>query len=189
MGEVHAWIATGLLAFVLIVATVTDLRSGKVYNWLTYPSMAVGLALAGIFGALGEPGLLGGLAASALAMLVGLIGLGIIAGAGGIGWGDVKLLGAVGALGASWQIVLSTLVYALLVALAIALAMMIRHRLVRRTFSRLLGALLMRSAKVKAELPEDSPRIPFALALLIGGLLAAAEVLLDVQTPWRPDWR
>lgn len=188
MGEVHDWIAVGVLALVLVAATVTDLRSGKVYNWLTYPSMAVGLVLAGIFGALGEPGVLGGVQAAAIAMMLGLIGLGIIAGAGGIGWGDVKLLGAIGAISASWQVVLSTVVYSLIIGALLAVAVMIRSGIVRRTFARLFGAALMASARVKAEFPDDSPRIPFALALLAGGLLAAAEVLLDLQTPWRPDW-
>jgi hypothetical protein len=47
---------------------------------------------------------------------------------------------------------------------------------------------MLASARVRSEMPQDSPRVPFALALLIGGVLAAAEVLLDLRTPWRPDW-
>mgnify|MGYP006434956027 CR=1 FL=1 len=191
MGAVHAWAAIALLAVVLIIASVTDLRSGKVYNWLTYPSMLVGLALAGIFGALGGAGLAGawsGLQAAGLAMVLGLLAMGIIAAAGGIGWGDVKLLGGVGALSASWQVVLSTMVYALIVGALLAVVVMVRRGLVRRTFSRLFGAAMLASARVRSELPADSPRVPFALALCLGGLLAAAEVLLDLPTPWRPNW-
>jgi len=32
------------LAALLIAAAVTDVRTGKVFNWLTYPAVLVGLA-------------------------------------------------------------------------------------------------------------------------------------------------
>jgi len=191
MGAVHDWTAVALLAVALAIAAVTDLRSGKVYNWLTYPAMLAGLVLAGVFGALQGPVLAGawsGLQAAGLAAVLGLLAMGVIAAAGGIGWGDVKLLGGIGALSASWQVVLSTMVYALIVAALLAVGIMIRRGLVRRTFARLFGAAMLAGARVRSEMPADSPRVPFALALLVGGLLAAAEVLLDLPTPWRPNW-
>jgi prepilin peptidase CpaA len=184
MHSLHGPVAFAALAVVLIIAAVTDVRTGKVYNWLTLPAMAAGLVLGMVFAALGPAGLLGGLAASAVALVVGLVGLGLLALAKGIGWGDAKLLGAVGALGAHWHIVANTFVYAVVVAFVMAVVLMLRKGLVRRTASRLFGAALAAGAKVKTSF-ADSPRIPFAVALCIGGLVAGVELLLNVQTPWQ----
>ncbi|MFA7236528.1 MAG: hypothetical protein WC058_06665, partial [Phycisphaeraceae bacterium] len=87
-------------------------------------------------------------------------------------------------------IVASTAVYAMVVAAILAVIVMIRRRLVKQTFLRIFGAMLMLGARVKPDLRDDkSPRIPFAVALMIGGLLAAAEVLLKLPTPWAAGWR
>lgn len=187
----HSWIAFGLLLVLLVVAAVTDLRTGKVYNWLTLPAMLVGLILAAACGAgmLGGAGILVGLKASSIAMMAGLIGLGIVATAGGMGWGDVKLLGAYGAISASWQAVASAAIYSFVLAAFMAIIVMIRHRLIKRTMARLFGAAFMAAHKVKPDIPADSPRIPYALALAIGGLIAAGEVLLGWNTPWAAGWQ
>lgn len=180
-------IAFALLAFVLVTAGTTDCLTGKVYNWLTYPAMLAGVIFwtsAGFIqrgGAGAEHELflaLGGLAA-------GLIPFALIFLGGGLGGGDVKLMGAVGALSASWACVFSTAFYALLLAAAMAIVVMVRLGIVRRTLARLLGAALQAAARVKPDIPGDSPRIPFSLAIAIGGIIAAAEQLLQWQTPWR----
>jgi len=187
----HESIAFGLLAVVLLVAAVTDVRTGKVYNWLTLPSMGIGILLAVALGAYqgGQLMALDRFGDSVLAMFAGLLALGLVCGAGGMGWGDVKLLGAFGAICASWQCVVSALIYSFVIAAAMAIVVMIRHRLVKRTFARLFGAAVMATAKVKPEIPDDSPRIPYALALAIGGIVAAGEVLLGWNTPWAAGWQ
>ncbi len=187
----HDGTAFGLLAAMLIVASVTDVRSGKVYNWLTLPAAGIGIGLAVAFGVYhaGLEGALDGLRDSVLAMVAGLLILGLVCGAGGMGWGDVKLLGAFGAISASWQCVVSAMIYSFVIAALMALVVMIRHGLVKRTFARLFGAAMLASAKVKPEIPDDSPRIPYALALAVGGLIAAAEVLLGWHTPWAAGWQ
>jgi Flp pilus assembly protein protease CpaA len=83
------------------VAAVTDLKSGKIFNWCTYSACAWGLAiaLAGAadrhmahrLGALGPGACLGGLLACLFAMLV-------VHSLTGGGVGDVKLAGALGSL-------------------------------------------------------------------------------------------
>jgi len=182
------WIVMLILAGVLIPAAVMDVRTGKVFNVLTYSAMIGGLVLSTILGAI-HGSAINGLAASALAMFAALLGFGAIRMAGGLGWGDVKLMGAYGAIVASWQCLFSATVYAFVFGAILAVAVMIRHGLVKRTMSRLLGVALTAAARTSAELPDDSPRIPFAVAICLGGLLAAGEYFLGWQTPWRPaDW-
>lgn len=193
-----AWLATGLLTVVLVIAAATDVKTGKVFNWLTYPAMLGGLAFWTVAGGIGA-GLDGGPAGwaagsgnallSALgATLLGLIGFGLLVQAGGLGFGDVKLMGAVGALSGSWQCLFSTTVYAFALGLVLAIGVMIRKGLVKRTFHRLVNVLLSKAARAPATIPDDSPKLPFAVPIAIGGVLAAAEVLLGLDTPWAPKW-
>ena len=191
MEDVGNWIVLGVMTVVLVIAAITDVRTGKVYNRLTLSAMVLGLVLSGVRGAMtdGGAGALGMAGASAFAAGVALLGFGVLVLAtGGLGFGDVKLMGAVGAISASWQCVLSTTVYAFVVALLLGLAVMIRHGIVKRTAQRLLSVLLTRASRAEIDLPDDSPKVPFAVAVLVGGVLAGVEVLLGVVTPWSANW-
>ncbi len=168
-----------VLGAVLLVGAVTDVRTGKVYNWITYPAIAVGLighALVG--GVWGQEGARIGLAGS-------LAGLGVGFGpmlaawlAGGIGGGDAKLMGAVGALG-GWRFALAAMFYGLLVAAVMGLVVMLKQRIFRRTLMRVGRFLLLLVTPAKPGDPgtADSPKLPFGLALCIGGGMALAEIL------------
>lgn len=182
-------IAFGLMAVLLIAAAVADLRGGKIPNRLTYPGLLAGIAYWTIAGALsgGRAGALAGLRDSTLAMLAGFGVMFAIFLAGGMGGGDVKLVALVGAWTAKLVCVLGTLIYALVFGLLIAVFIMVRHGLVKRTLQRLWGAALTAAARVKPDIPADSPRVPFGLAICAGGLLAAAEHLLRMPVPW-PAW-
>lgn len=83
----------GLLLAFLVVATVTDVRSHRIYNWTTYPGMIVGL-LAVTWGNddhwLGFQESLGGFLACGFLMLFCLVLF-------DIGGGDVKLIAMMGA--------------------------------------------------------------------------------------------
>jgi len=81
-----------LLAFILIVASITDLRFHKIPNALTYPTMAV--ALMCHITTNGLNGLFFSSAGLALGIIIFIFPFLI----GGMGAGDVKLLGAVGAV-------------------------------------------------------------------------------------------
>lgn len=179
-------IAFGLMAVLLIAAAVSDLRSGKIPNKLTYPGLFAGIAYWTIAGALtaGRTGALEGFRDSALAMLMGFGVMFAIFLAGGMGGGDVKLVALVGAWTANLVCVLGTLIYALIAGVLIAIYFMIRYGLFKRTFQRLLGAALTAAARVKPDIPTDSPRVPFGVAICLGGLLAAAEHLLKIPVPW-----
>ena len=180
------WVAMAGLSAVLILAAAWDWRTGRVPNRLTYPAMLLGLVWAALTGAIagGAAGAGDGLARAVIAGGAGLLPFYVIFAAGGLGGGDAKLMGAVGAISASWRCVLATTVYAFVIGFVLAIVIMVHRGLVRRTFSRLLGAALTSSARVRPDLPDDSPRVPFALAIGLGGLVAGAEVLLNIPTPW-----
>ncbi|MCE9592520.1 MAG: A24 family peptidase [Planctomycetes bacterium] len=180
------WIAFGLLAVVLVTAAVTDCRTGKVYNALTYPAILAGLIFWSCTGYMqsGFAGLGTQFLHSLLALAAGYIPFALIFAAGGLGGGDVKLMSAVGAITAKPVCVLGTAFYALILAALFAIVLMIRKKIVRRTLSRLLGAALVLPVGVKPNLPNDSPRVPFAVAVCVGGLLAGTEHLLGVRLPW-----
>ncbi len=174
-------IAFALLTVVLIIAAVTDIRTGKVYNWLTYPAILLGLAFWCAAGWLGAPT---GLASALIGFAAGLIPFAIVYALGGLGGGDVKLMAAVGTVSASWEVVLGAAFYGLLLAGLYAVVLMIRRGLVKQTLRRIFGAALLASAKVRADLDRDSPRVPFAAAVAIAASVAGAEHLLDGHSPW-----
>jgi len=182
-----------LIAYVLVVAVaavcaITDVHSGKVLNRVTYPAMLVGLVFWAVAGGLiarssagagwGALWALGGWAAGAFPL--GLIALG----RAGIGMGDAKLAAAIGALSASWQMVLDSVVYALVVCLVWCVWIMVRHRIVKRTLSRLFGAAMLAGARAKVEFPDDSPRVPIGAAIAVGASVAGIEHLLGGELPW-----
>jgi len=103
-------VTTALLLGLLLVATFTDVRQRKIYNWTTYPGFLIALGLNGL-GTLLEIDAASGTGADV--RLYGLVGLPYSAGgfflcgavmlvcyvffAGGVGGGDVKLVAMIGA--------------------------------------------------------------------------------------------
>jgi len=174
-------IAFTLLTLVLLIAATTDCKHGKVYNKLTLPAIVVGLVfwlVAGLTG--GDRGITDAL----IGFASGLIPFAIIMMLGGLGGGDVKLMAAVGALSASWECVLSTAFYGMLMAMVLAVVIMIHAGVVKQTFSRILGALLSSAARVRPNLADTEHKVPFGAAVAVGGLIAGAEQLLGLVTPW-----
>ena len=172
-----AW-AYGLLLAVAAAAAVTDVRSGKIYNVITYPAIAAGLivhtALGGLAGDaahLGLAGSLAGLAAGFLPMLAACL-------AGGVGMGDAKLMAAVGAL-TGWRFALAAMFYGLIVAALLAIVVMIARRATRQTLGRiwrlLLAVVMPRGAWTQAG-GAPSAKVPIGLALSIGVVAALAEL-------------
>lgn len=94
-----------ILAAVLIAAVIIDLKERRIPNWLTLPSLAVGLALQAARG--GGEGLAAGLAGAA----AGAALLALPFALGWMGGGDIKLLAAIGAfMGAPFTVL--TLLFA-----------------------------------------------------------------------------
>jgi prepilin peptidase CpaA len=170
----------GVLAVALVVSAVTDVRSGKIRNYVTYPAIAIGLIghtlTSGIWQVddmrLGLVGALAGLGAGFVPMLLAYM-------AGGIGGGDAKLMGAVGAL-AGWRFVVAAMFYGFAVAAVMALYVMLKKRVARRTLLRVLRFALLLATPSRPADPAtaDSPKVAFGLALCIGAALALLEALL-----------
>ncbi|MCK5218073.1 prepilin peptidase [bacterium] len=80
-----------LLGLILLIAAFTDLRQHKVYNWLTFPGMLLGLGFH-----LTEQGL-PGLWFSLLGLLIGGLLFFPAFFWGGMGAGDIKLMAVIGA--------------------------------------------------------------------------------------------
>lgn len=193
MPTVFAILAYLLLLGVCVTGAVTDVRTKLVPNRLTFPAMLGGLLLwtvAGLMmgrGLLGEPGAIEGtLAGSFVALLAGLVPFVVLVFVGGLGMGDAKLMGAVGALSGQWQVVLGTAIYAILVAAVMGLITMVRTGRSRLTMYRLLGIALSRGKVVKPDEAPDTPTVPFAVAIAVGAAFAGAELMVGLwpKNPW-----
>ena len=76
---------------VLAIATVTDLRSHRIPNWLVLPFLIAGVIVSPVFHGLA------GLGQSLLGILLAASLLGVFCWLGGMGMGDLKLCAAIGA--------------------------------------------------------------------------------------------
>jgi prepilin peptidase CpaA len=187
------WIVYALLGCILLTAAAWDWRTHRIPNWLTYGAIVAGVALAIILGP-GDPKATGAAsfprdrvdcAAMALvSMGIGLLPMWVVFYFGGLGGGDVKLMGAVGAIVAQPECVLYAIAYSFIAAVLLAVVIMVQRRVVKRTFRRILSALLGALAGTHAPIPADGPRVPFAVAILIGGLLSGWEHVLHHALPW-----
>jgi len=179
--------AYGVLAVALVIASVTDVREGKVRNSVTYPAIVIGLIGHALVGGLGpgtDPklGLLGALAGFA----VGFVPLLLAWLAGGIGGGDAKLMGAVGAL-TGWRFTVAAMFYGFAIAVLMAVIVMLRRRIAKRTLLRIFRWLCLVFAPTGPVDPasEDSPKIAFGLALCIGAGIALLDVVFRTGTARR----
>lgn len=176
----HPWLRLDLILpdlvciLVCLAGAVTDLRTRRIPNWLTFPAIVVGLILnTALPSAFHGPveGFISALVGALLLLLVfGFLGL-----INFLGMGDVKLMTAVGAL-LRWPTALWAMVYVSLAGGAFAL--------VYALFGGHMGDVLRnvltigrRVVKRKAASEQPKPqlhRIPYAVPILIGAIWAAA---------------
>lgn len=187
--------ATLISAYLVILgvgaaASVTDIRTHRIPNKLTGFAMLGGMAfwlVAGLIegrGVIGtEQSIDGTLLASFLGLLCGLVPFGILATLGGLGGGDMKLMGAIGAWSAKWEVVLGTAIYAMLAGALMALVLMAYHKRIGLTLTRLFGIALTRGQAIQADDDATAPKVPFAIALAVGAAVAGAEHMLKLWPP------
>jgi Flp pilus assembly protein protease CpaA len=170
--------------FVLVVAAAyTDLVHGKVYNGFTYTGILLGLLISL---AVGKPAELAGGTPSPASSVVGLLlGSGVFYLAhiyGGVGMGDVKLMGAIGAL-TGWRFALVATFYSALAGAFLSIGVLVyRKRLLdglKNAFLALFAPGRLKDRKHVDGTPAVTGiTIPFGFATAIGTLVAYARLAL-----------
>ena len=173
------------LAIVLLWCAYTDYRERKVFNKITYPSVFIGLAVHAI--ALGVDGLLDGLLAAGVTLVIGLFLLAIRV----IGAGDIKLLIVVGAFlgpqGLGEVTFYSVLAGAIggLVASAFNGYLVEMFKSLGRFFRGIYRFILYKDAIMLEKLSRDERSwIPFAIAILVGGILTWTDAVYKWPQLW-----
>jgi prepilin peptidase CpaA len=165
---------SAVIALVIVsTAVVTDIRSRRIPNWLTFPSVAIGLLYHGITGGFQ------GLAFSALGLVLGYAMFMVFYFLAGMGAGDVKLMGAVGALLGPYGVILSALFTALAGGIYAVVLLTWCNRL-GETVSRyrVMVWWLVSTGKIVYVPPpagKELPALCYGVPIAIGTVLAVAK--------------
>lgn len=157
------------LLTLLAIGAVSDWRRAKIPNWLTYSGMAGGLLLHVL-----ESGV-GGLGMSAGGMVVGMglfLGFYVL---GGMGAGDVKLMGLVGGFVGIPQILPVAVAIALFggaYALAVAIGSWGIREGVNRVFSVFLACALTGGIRRACSPPDAQPKLRYGVVIALGTAVA-----------------
>ena len=163
------WILAAAFA---VTAGITDFRNRKIPNWLTYPAIPIAILLHWITA--------GGHAAL-LSLAGAAVGLGVLLPfvlLGGLGGGDWKLVGALGAFFEPRGLV-PVLILTVMINGIIALGLVLWKKRVGQT-ARNLGRITVSMFKFRApgaDLSVDNPeaeKVPFGIAAAIATLLYVA---------------
>jgi prepilin peptidase CpaA len=167
---IHGALAYPLLAFLALVAAC-DVRTRRIPNALSLPAILAGLAINGALA--GAPGLL----ASAAGLLTATALLFVPFALGGIGGGDVKMMGAVGAF-VGPRLVLAAMACGMILGGIVMVGVLARRGLLGEklmgTFVMLRSAVVTRSiAPLRA--PATDPgaiALPYSVPLALGTVAA-----------------
>lgn len=150
-----------LILVVVVIAVVTDVRSRRIPNSLTFPAMAFGLALnawwSGLHGLLLA---LGGLLLGAALFFVPVA-------AGGRGAGDLKLVAAVGALG-GLSFVFWCVLFASMAGGIFAVALL----LIKKRFFTVVNGWILDLYVQQLPRATSNIRLPYAIPIALGAVAA-----------------
>lgn len=151
----------------LIAAAFTDLKWRTIPNALTLGATAIAFFIS-VFAA-GWHGVL----FCGLGWTIGFVPFYVLFRLGGLGGGDVKLMGAVGALGGP-KLVIMSFWYTSLIGFLMAIAVLVRNHKIEwgvRQTKRLLASLAGRASRPQIKEP-GALTIPYGLAIVFGSYLA-----------------
>ena len=159
-----------LLLCMLIIAVITDIRSHRIPNWLTFPAMIAGVGYNVI--SAGTAGLIFGVGG----LLLGMGLLIIFYAMGGMGAGDVKLMGAVGSIIGPQMVIWATVYTALAGGIYAAGLLLFHPRLKdrRMAFAQALkNFILFRNFNYNKPIQEQTvPKLCYAVAIASGAIMA-----------------
>lgn len=160
---------------VMLIATISDIRSRRIPNWLVVPFLLAGVTVSGITHGWR------GLAQSLLGVLLAALLLGILYWLGGMGLGDVKLCAAVGAWIGPQQLMLALVVMGLAGGV-MALFWAVRGGFLKESLSGagdLVFGMRKRGLRPHPTLVLGNPcarKMPYAPAIAIGTLFSFFSV-------------
>jgi prepilin peptidase CpaA len=164
-GNAGSMSALLVLAVMLVIAVYMELKEKRIPNWLTLSGMALGLLFGYMHGTAAFWFSLGGL-------VIGFGFLFIFYVFGGLGGGDVKLMGAAGALLGA-DLIKPALVYTAFIGAFLAVMMVIWRKDFWTRIGRGLQPLAFWRKKGAEQSAPSSPiAVPYGVAIAVGCLLA-----------------
>lgn len=157
-----------ILAILLGISIVTDLRSRRIPDALTLPALGLALLARLLLAGWNGPR---GLAVGVVGALAGWVAFRLIAWRGGMGLGDVKLMAAVGAA-LGWPLVLRALLFTALAGGVQALVVAVGSGRLGPVLGAA-GRFLLRgfgSARREGE-PARGQAVPYAIAIAAGTIV------------------
>ena len=184
LSAIQSGVINVVLVWLLVTCFVTDWREGKIFNKVTFPSMAAGLVLCGAFGLVNGKGAVG----FQWALLGWAVGMGIQWVPFMLGFakaGDVKLLAAVGAL-KGWAFCVCGFLYG---AVAFALLMPFLAKKgelhgVAQTIKNYARAAAVTQSAPQAPEPTVRRHLPWGPGLVVGFFIALALELFTGRPFW-----
>ena len=152
-------IIDGILLVALIISLVTDLKYRLIKDKVTIPAMILGFTLNGVFFGLA------GLKNSAIGFAVGFL----LFIAFGMGGGDIKLMGAIGAL-KGWLFALTSVMYTGLAGGVIVIIYLIWTGRFTETLVNIFNMIFKRTEFKKTE--KERIYLPYGPMIFIGVILA-----------------
>jgi prepilin peptidase CpaA len=149
-----------LVLFILVsIAVLTDLRTHKIYNWLTFSGILLGFIL--------NHNLLFSLKGVGLGLLLFIIPFAL----GGFGGGDVKLITMIGSFVGAHQIFWVSLYTAVSGGILALIYIVLKHKSLAKIKNYLYGfALKVRHPELLKN--PDKQRFPYSTAILLGLILS-----------------
>lgn len=167
---------------VLVLVTVAaflDIRSHRIPNWLTYPSWAVGVLIAGVtLGSTGVTNSIAGFLVAFAPMFLMFLG-------GSIGGGDVKLMGGVGAL-LGFPAGLNALISSILIGgFFAAIILLWQGRLfpiLKHAASNVWSKFYIAHVPIEPP-PAQKDSFPFGVAIALGTYLTVISIVSGSTSP------
>ena len=169
--EIALW---SLLSVALVISVVTDLSTRRILDVVTYPALAILLGLRFVYEGVGdlEHGLVSGLVSAAgAAATFALVNL--FWRKKGFGWGDVKLIAAVGAA-MGYPGVVAALIFISLVGSLQTIVTLIWQGAVWETIGSVFRRLASRVKLLDASKIQEPPgrHVPYGVAIALGSFWA-----------------